>query len=368
MNPYGMVAPGGFLQPGGYMQPGGLSTDAYVDKCLRPLDAEHYSAAGILPYRRSGDSVELLLPREQPWNSFTQGYDPVAWNVFGGKRVPRQEHTAMTTAVRNFRECIGQVEGVPDFEALYDMLRSCFVVWYPLGKFAMLAMEVTGDCMSDFPDRFRALRQATGPSAEFVVLPMGIKKYIKQIEDFAWMPSASLVPQSKEEVTDLLANILQVPAFRDFLEGKLDPATAWPQSAGDADAPEDLRQDLKGKAKGSWGGKAKGGGKGKGQKGWKGPSKGNVMRMYLGKGMPQGPVMYPPVEQNLAEMQRQMYGEQLYVLVQPLSPSPYLAQKITGMLLELPRNELLVNLTNQEELHRRVQEALDVLREDGIVS
>merc|ERR1719188_214603 len=71
-------------------------------------------------------------------------------------------------------------------------------------------------------------------------------------------------------------------------------------------------------------------------------------------------------DSNNPEMQRQLYGEQLYMLVQPLSPSPYLAQKITGMLLELPQNELLLNLTNQEELGRRVQEALDVLREDGV--
>merc|ERR1712137_313556 len=97
--------------------------------------------------------------------------------------------------------------------------------------------------------------------------------------------------------------------------------------------------------------------------------------MYAGgKGMPgmpvmspmPGPMMFPSQEQNSAEMQRQMYGEQLYVLVQPMAPSPYLAQKITGMLLELPHNELLINLTNQEELQQRVREALEVLQEDGV--
>mmetsp|Transcript_53574 Transcript_53574/g.120813 ORF Transcript_53574/g.120813 Transcript_53574/m.120813 type:complete len:109 (-) Transcript_53574:124-450(-) len=86
-----------------------------------------------------------------------------------------------------------------------------------------------------------------------------------------------------------------------------------------------------------------------------------------GKGMMMGPMMMPGYEQNSAEMQRQLYGEQLYMLVQPMASSPYLAQKITGMLLELPQNELLLNLTNQEELHRRVTEAMEVLKEDGVM-
>merc|ERR1719221_1155069 len=87
-----------------------------------------------------------------------------------------------------------------------------------------------------------------------------------------------------------------------------------------------------------------------------------------GGGMPMmgGPTFSPMYDQNSAEMQGQMYGEQLYVLVQPMAPSPFLAQKITGMLLELPQNELMLNLTNQVELQRRLQEALDVLREDGV--
>lgn len=50
------------------------------------------------------------------------------------------------------------------------------------------------------------------------------------------------------------------------------------------------------------------------------------------------PVYTPPFQPGSEEMQRQMHGEQLYVLVLPLAPSPYLAQKITGMLLELPEN------------------------------
>merc|ERR1719324_1800108 len=101
--------------------------------------------------------------------------------------------------------------------------------------------------------------------------------------------------------------------------------------------------------------------------------------MYQVKGMqppmPMGPMgqMSPQMAsmygntQSPSELQRQMYGEQLYLMVQPLSPSPYLAQKITGMLLELPQNELMLNLTNQEELRKRVEEAVEVLKEDGVV-
>merc|ERR1719343_1821446 len=103
-----------------------------------------------------------------------------------------------------------------------------------------------------------------------------------------------------------------------------------------------------------------------------------MMNPYMGggKGMPSqvGPLYYnqpfaaEPATQSHAEIQRQMYGEQLYMMVQPLSPSPYFAQKITGMLLELPENELILNLSNNEELTRRVKEALEVLREDGLIS
>merc|ERR1719482_2294438 len=86
-----------------------------------------------------------------------------------------------------------------------------------------------------------------------------------------------------------------------------------------------------------------------------------------GKG---GQAYYQPQQfqqpENSAEMQRQIYGEQLYLLVNPMAPSPYFAQKITGMLLELPENELMLNLTDAGELQRRVSEALEVLQEDGV--
>lgn len=67
------------------------------------------------------------------------------------------------------------------------------------------------------------------------------------------------------------------------------------------------------------------------------------------------------------EDQRHRYGEQLFTLVQAIEPRMDLTQRITGMLLELPQSELLLNLTSHEELSRRVEEALRVLRLDGII-
>jgi len=376
--------------------PGGLSSDSYVDRQLRPMDAEHYSAAGIQLYRRVNEGIELLCPRERPWNSFTQAYDPCALNVFGGKRVPRQERLAETTGVRCFLESVGQVDGAPDTEGLYGMLHNSFVVWYAMGKFALLVVEVPKENLVDLPEKFSMTKQQSGPQEEFKMLPTGVRKYIKQIEELDWVPAAELVPQPQVEVTDLMGNLLQIPAFRDFLEGTLDPDRAWPEAEN--------RPMLAAEGGKSKGGKKKGGkGKDKGG-GWKGGGsygKGGVFGMggnmggvfackgmgpmdaskgmgYGGKGVNMytggkgvavaAPMGYSAYDQNSAEMQRQMYGEQLYLLVQPMAPSPYLAQKITGMLLELPQNELLLNLTNQEELYRRVQEALDVLKEDGVVT
>ncbi|CAK0788548.1 unnamed protein product, partial [Prorocentrum cordatum] len=68
------------------------------------------------------------------------------------------------------------------------------------------------------------------------------------------------------------------------------------------------------------------------------------------------------------EDQRHRYGEQLFNLVQAIEPRMELTQRITGMLLELPQSELLLNLTSHEELSRRIEEALRVLRLDGIIS
>mmetsp|Transcript_54039 Transcript_54039/g.167271 ORF Transcript_54039/g.167271 Transcript_54039/m.167271 type:complete len:283 (-) Transcript_54039:87-935(-) len=269
------------------LMPGGLSSDSYVEKHLRQLDAEHYSAAGVLCYRRTGEGVELLLPRERPWNSFMQAYDPIALNVFGGKRVPRQERSAETTGVRCFVESVGQVEGAPDTEGLYAMLQSSFVVWYAMGKFALLVCEVPEGGLAELPEKFAAAKSEGGPAEEYKMLPTGIKKYIKQIESLEWIPASRLVPAPQSEVADLLSNMLQISGFREFLEGSLDPATAWPESANPPPAwAEGGKPDSKGARQA--GGCAEGGkgdakgfkGKGfkGGYKGYKGGGKGDFLR------------------------------------------------------------------------------------------
>jgi len=384
-----------YAAPG--VMPGGLSADSYLDRHLRSLDAEHYSAAGLLPYRKgSSGSLELLFALERPWNSFTQSYDPIGWNIFGGKRIPRQEKASEATAVRCFTDAVGQASGAPATDVMYRLMANSFAVWYALGKFVLLMVEVTdNDLDVDFPEKFLEWKKGQG-SEDFTISPEGFKKWTKQIDAVEWVTASDLVTsyyngEKIKDVSDLLSNILQINGFREFLEGSLDPMTAFAESGTGETGKGASRDRSEGKGGGGGGGKGKngkgksGGGKGKGDskgKGWKGSGKGGKMGMpaYGAKGafpmggpmggpMPPmgGPMVYPSYDQNGMEMQRQMYGEQLYLMVQPMSPSPYLAQKITGMLLELPQNELMMNLTNHEELRKRVMEALEVLKEDGIV-
>mmetsp|Transcript_95500 Transcript_95500/g.270377 ORF Transcript_95500/g.270377 Transcript_95500/m.270377 type:complete len:342 (+) Transcript_95500:69-1094(+) len=259
--------------------PGGLSSDAYFDKHLRPLDAEHYSAAGIVPYRRKQGDLELLLPLEKPWNSFTKGYDPIGWNVFCGKRVPRQERSAETTAVRCFLECVGHVDGCPDTEKLYGMTQGSHVLWYPSGKFALLLVEVPDEVMASFPEQFSQAFNQAGPNEEYRILPMGIKKYVKQIEALEWVPTSNLIPETKGEVSDLLNNILRVNGFRDFLCGQFvapDSNEPMVDCAPPAENAPKYANEYGGKPEG----KGKGGkGGGWGGKGGKGRSDGKIAKI-----------------------------------------------------------------------------------------
>lgn len=386
-----------------WLPAGALSTEAYLGKHLRPGDLPLYAAAGLLPYRKKakGDDagIELLLAHEKPWNPMTKAYDPLALNVVGGKRVSRQESSVETTAVRCFLEIVGPVDGAPDAGELYGMMQGSFALWYPTGKFALLIVEVSSEAMADLPKRFQAARDEAGPLEETRTLPMGIKKYVKQIEKMEWVSTDKLIPETKSDVCNMLENLLKISGFRDFLSGTLDPATfpeapqdegvppaAWspppPAEKGGKGGYDGRKGGYDASDGGKGGGKPKGkgkdrgkGGKAKGQKGWKGSGKGMGIYTSKGGGKPgpwpapvQGGVPMPvPMMYNSPEIQWQMCGEQLYMLLQPMVPSPYLAQKITGMLLELPQNELMLNMTNPEELKRRVNEAMEVLKEDGIV-
>eukprot|EP00927_Polykrikos_kofoidii_P063967 TRINITY_DN5889_c1_g1_i2.p1 TRINITY_DN5889_c1_g1~~TRINITY_DN5889_c1_g1_i2.p1 ORF type:complete len:452 (-),score=105.47 TRINITY_DN5889_c1_g1_i2:81-1328(-) len=414
------------------MMPGGLSADAYLARRLRPLDAEHFSGAGLLPYRVTSDGVEVLLPKERPWNSCTQAYDPMAWNVFGGKRLPRQERRIEVTATRSFIEAVMCIDDLPSTDELHKVIvTDSFVVWYPLGKFALIGVDVTNEGYDDMPEKYLAGKPRDGHQ-EFFINEQGIKKWLKNIETLEWLSAASLVSEPEGELSDLMQNFLKVRHFTEFLTGNFDPKEFPPEPTPEPSMP-----------KRRYGGGGGGGGGGKGYKAygkggvpmvmdnWQGGAGyggcssfggcvgggGGFNAMSYGSPMPQvnshilvsqragcggclpyfgsipqtvpmpdmqqqmqanvyyqpptavhdSPGPPPPPAASSEETRRQIYGEQIYVMVQPLSPSPYLAQKITGMLLELPENELVLNLSDADELKRRVNEAIEVLREDGII-
>ena len=65
--------------------------------------------------------------------------------------------------------------------------------------------------------------------------------------------------------------------------------------------------------------------------------------------------------QSTPQQQKQIIGEHLYREIYAMHPD--LAGKITGMLLEMDNSELLHMLEVPESLKRKVEEAIDVLRE-----
>merc|ERR1719215_1527023 len=107
-------------------------------------------------------------------------------------------------------------------------MQSSFVVWYPTGKFALLIVEITSDKLDDFPEKYQAFKEQAGPEAEFRILPMGVKKWSKQIDEIQWVAASSLLPDAEPEVSDLLGSMLQISGFRQLLEGtpelQADPA------------------------------------------------------------------------------------------------------------------------------------------------
>ncbi|ORX86477.1 polyadenylate binding protein [Basidiobolus meristosporus CBS 931.73] len=64
--------------------------------------------------------------------------------------------------------------------------------------------------------------------------------------------------------------------------------------------------------------------------------------------------------------QKQMLGEQLFPLIEAIDHQ--LAGKITGMLLEMDNAELLHLIESSDALHAKVNEAISVLKEHGIVT
>jgi len=60
-------------------------------------------------------------------------------------------------------------------------------------------------------------------------------------------------------------------------------------------------------------------------------------------------------------VQKNMIGERLYPQIYQINQD--LAGKITGMLLEMDNGELLILLQDQDALNKKINEALDVLRD-----
>lgn len=352
------------------------SKDSYFDTALRKEDYQGYNSAGLLLYRSGAEGIEVLLANEKPWNPLANDYDPLAWNPLGGKKTggPSAEWSAPVTAARCLNEVFGSCEDAPGLEKLQDLCKTAPALWYPAGRFVLYVKEVTeedGAVFSEATARFAAVKEKglyphTPEEQRTNAKGQPTQRWVKQIEELEWVPAKDLlVAEPRKPLTDLLRNICLVGNFLEFLQGGTAPAPPEPKEDGDKGKGG---KEGKGGGKGAKEGKdgsggKKGGGKSKG-KGDKGKGFGKA------KGMPYAsfaPIPPPPMNPQMypIEMQRQMLGEKLYMTVQPMVPSPMVAQKVTGMLLELPMPELVPLLGGTEEdrslLQQRVSEAMEVL-------
>jgi len=361
------------------------SKEAYFAPTLRPEDSEAYTAAGLLLYRKGDNGIEVLVASEKPWNPLANEYDPLAWNTIGGKKTPwTGEWDAPATAARCLMEVFGGCEEAPTSQKIVDMCQEAPVLWYPAGRFALFVREFQsedGEVFDEAPKSFGAAKEKGAypfSPEEQRVNSKGqpTTRWVKQIEALEWVLAADLTAsEPRSPLTDLLKNICLVGAFQQFLqEGTApEPPPKVPEGGrkGGKDAKGGGKKGGAGSGAGGWqdGGKKGGGGGGKkGAGGGKG--KGGCMK---GKGMPYAgyaPMPPPPMTPQMypVEMQRQMLGEKLYMTVQPMVNSPITAQKVTGMLLELPMPELMPLLGPGPEernmLQQRVDEALEVLESE----
>jgi len=466
---------------GGYgydQQPLWHSQESYLAAEMRPEDADAYAAMGILIYRTAGESggVEVLLALERPWNSLVQEYDPIAWNILGGKRRggPGGEWEPAQTAVRCFLDGLWGTEGLPTGRNLHRMCQQCPVAWYPRGKYGLLCVHLGADAprglqegLNALPENFKVAKakgalggappadEGKGQSPYVDASGAPTTKYVKQIDELEWVPAADLLASDpRRPLTDLLSNFTlvtelrgllhtgelpseveaDVQALRKFVAGKASAAAAA-KGKGEKGGPKGGKAGKAGKAgrdgkaadgrdskgrgaksegKGASGEKgkaAKAGGRGEGKKArgrgpeWrvvgahqaaeeeappppppsggagggvgrkggksgKGGDGGRKGKGDKGKGdFVQQQMWAPPPPPCTMEMQKQMLGEQLYMLVQPMVPSHSVAQKVTGMLLDLPMPELMPLLGplagERTALGERVAEALQVLEVEG---
>merc|ERR1719310_449425 len=74
----------------------------------------------------------------------------------------------------------------------------------------------------------------------------------------------------------------------------------------------------------------------------------------------QAPLQVAHLQQAPPSVQKQMIGERLYSAVTRYNKE--LAGKITGMLLEMENNDLLLLLESESQLRQKVSEALRILQ------
>merc|ERR1719281_1011366 len=94
------------------------SQEGYVEKMLRQNDLKGYSAAGLVPWKKDalGDTL-ILVTRERPWNSYNNDYDPICWQLLGGRRQGatkgmEQEFSPYATAARVFIDTLGNMDSL----------------------------------------------------------------------------------------------------------------------------------------------------------------------------------------------------------------------------------------------------------------
>jgi len=365
------------------------SQESYLQSRLRSEDQQEYRAAGLILYRRGSNGVELLLPTETPWNSWEDKYDPLSWNILGTKRSRGNwEREPVDTVQRCVLDVIGHIKGAPTASDIRRICRRGVAVWYARGKYAISLSELCDEDRDKFDnpsltDRFKAEKEASESSD---AVGLNSSRFTKRIDGFEWVSGAELLSsRTRMPLANLLDNVCMVDGFRHLLTTSSLPDGVQATKGGDeCDTNCDRTESEDGKGKKGRGDNAKGkSGRGFGKaqrmvpmseftnssggKVGKGKEKGRSHGMsgayaseFLAVSVPEG-----------SDTERQMIGEQIYLLVQQLVPTVSLAQKVTGMLLELPQPELVPLLVGgapgqPSELEQRVEEALIVLRSDGV--
>lgn len=118
------------------------SKHPYIATELKPTESEGFSAAGILPFRRSSEGeIELLLAREWRKGSDDNGGGDKL-NFLGGKRL-KKETTALTCAVSKF---LSETGGCVPSQTVEELRQGCpLVCWSKHTKYALFVFEFSNE-------------------------------------------------------------------------------------------------------------------------------------------------------------------------------------------------------------------------------